>query len=281
VQVRAEHEVEQESRSTPDGRGAGARANVTTDRVEATLNHKFNRLSLQLRGSLTDRAFADTVDETGAVDENSTRDYRDLRQVARATWEFKPTLFVFGEVELDQRDYARRDADGIDRSSGGERIRAGLGFGQSGSFLRGEASVGYGSQRPVDRTLAAVSGLVLDSNVSWRPTRLTAIGFNASTDFGETTLEGSGGVLSRSFGVEVRHAFRPDLTGIAGITTARSRYAGSRLRETETDLEARFEYLLAREAVLFGRYTHTVFDSNETASDYTADEVRVGIRLRR
>jgi hypothetical protein len=46
------HEVQQESRDSIDavGNSNSARPDVTTDRATAAFNHRFNRLSLQLRG---------------------------------------------------------------------------------------------------------------------------------------------------------------------------------------------------------------------------------------
>jgi hypothetical protein len=38
---------------------------------------------------------------------------------------------------------------------------------------------------------------------------------------------------------------------------------------------------VSRELTLFGRYAHIDFSSTAPQSDYTADEVRIGMRLRR
>ena len=41
------------------------------------------------------------------------------------------------------------------------------------------------------------------------------------------------------------------------------------------------EYYANRDAVLFGRYTHTDFNAVGLTSDYNADEIMMGVRLRR
>ena len=41
------------------------------------------------------------------------------------------------------------------------------------------------------------------------------------------------------------------------------------------------EYILSREVTVFGRYRHIEFDSTDDARNYNADELRVGVRLRR
>ncbi len=144
------HELPQESRSALDARSAGTRANQIVDRAEAAFNHRFNRLSLQLRGSANDYSFG-RVENLGLKTSNADRDYTAYEETVRAAWEFKPTLSVFTEVAVNQRDYGLAAAtDNINRSSDGERYRTGLSFGNTGKILRGEISLGYGVQRPDD-----------------------------------------------------------------------------------------------------------------------------------
>ena len=92
---------------------------MTVDRAAASLNQRFNRLSLQLRGSLSDISYEPPVSSVAAV---SDRDYQNATETLRATWEFKPTLLAFAEFGLDQRNYdVAAASDGIERTSTGER----------------------------------------------------------------------------------------------------------------------------------------------------------------
>lgn len=289
LQAVLSRDVTQESRSAPDGRAAGTRADITTERALLAVNHRFNRLSLQLRGSVAEFDFSNTVNQ-GIVTDNGVRNYRATEEALRATWEFKPTLSAFSEVEINQRDYGRRDAAGLDRSSDGERYRVGVSFASptrsasdraQSPILAGEISVGYGQQRPRTFALPDVSGVILDSTLTWRPTALTAVAFNARSDFGETQTAGVGGIKNQSVGTDVRHELRRNLIATAGINTTFADYEGSALEETETRLSAGLEYFMSREAILFGRYNHVNFKSNAPAASYDLDEVRVGMRIRR
>lgn len=280
VQATLSRDVAQESRSAIEARTAGTRADVVTDVATVALNHRFNRLGLQLRGSVTDRAYG--ASETGGVATlNDARDFATYEQAVRASWEFKPTLSVFSEVAINQRDYGRTDASGIDRSSRGERYRVGLSFGTTGEFLRGEAGAGWGVQHPAGVGLPDVSGVIIDANVTYRPTTLTAVALTARSDFGETTNAGSGGVRSQFFGAEVRHGFRRDVIATAGLGYTTSDYVGTSLSEDELRATLGVEYFLNRETVLFSRYVHTAFTSNAANASYDADELRVGVRIRR
>lgn len=280
VQATLSRDVAQESRSSIEARNAGTRADTTTDTAAVAVNHRFNRLGLQLRGSVSDRAYG--ASETGGIATlNDSRDYTTYEQAVRASWEFKPTLSVFSEIAINQRDYNRTDASGINRSSTGERYRAGLSFGTAGEFLRGEAGAGWGVQHPAGAGLSDVSGVIVDANVTYRPTALTAVALTARSDFGETTNAGSGGVRSQFAGVEVRHAFRRDTIATAGLGYTTSDYVGTSLKEDELRATLGVEYFLNRETVLFSRYVHSAFTSNAANASYDADEVRVGVRIRR
>ena len=271
----------QESRSAIDASSVGPRANFTLDQAGATLNHRFNRLSLQLRGTVRDYSYSD-VANGNTVSSNADRNHRAYDATVRASWEFKPTLTAFVEVEGNTREYqVAAQSDGIGRDSKGERYRVGLSFGQRSEILRGEISLGYGRQRPDDARLQSIAGILLDASLAWRVTRLTTLAFTAQSDVSETTTAGSGGVFRHSVGVEARHAFRRHLIGTAGLAYTNQDYEGVTLNEDIWRGELGAEYFLSREAILFGRYRHTVFDTSQAGGDYSSDSIHFGVRLRR
>ena len=158
---------------------------------------------------------------------NSDRNYTQTEETVRAAWEFKPTLSVYTEVAVNQRGYDEvATSDGISRSSDGERYRVGLSFGNTGKVLRGEASLGYGVQRPEDSRLHDIDGLLIDANATWRVTELTSLLFNARTDISETTTENVGGSFYRYLGVEARHAFLTYLIGIGRLILRDAGFSG-------------------------------------------------------
>jgi hypothetical protein len=270
-----------ESRSALNASAVGTRGSQTTDRAEASLNHRFNRLSLQFRGSVSDFAFGDT--QTGSVvTDNGSRDYEQTEEVARATWEFKPTLSGIAEVAVNQRNYDTvASTDRIGRSSNGERYRTGVSFGNTGQILRGEVTVGYGVQTPEDARLTAIEGFIFDANATWRASELTSVLLTARSDVSETTTARVGGAFTRTVGAEVRHTLRPYLVASAGLTYTTQDSQDGAIDEAELRSTLGLEYFANRDAILFGRYTHTDFDAVGTTSDYNADEILMGVRLRR
>jgi hypothetical protein len=273
-------EFAQESRNAINASSFGTRPNVTVDRGRAALNQRFNRLSVQLRGAIVDTSYStDTFD--GMVESNSDRDYLLYEEVVRPQWEFTPELFLFTDVAFNQRDYAiPAFTDGIIRTSTGERYRVGVSFGNAGEFLRGDVSLGYGRQTPDNPTLEVIDGLLIDANLTWRATPLTSVLLTATTDVAETTTVDSGGVLERTYGIEARHSFETRLIGIAGLGYFTRDFVGAGIHENQLTAATGLEYYLSRQAVLFGRYQHTVFDTTSPNGNYTVEEVQLGVRLR-
>lgn len=276
VQAILGHDRTQESRTAIDASTAGERADVTVDRAEVALNHRFNRLSVQLRGSVSDTTYSDTNGTS-----NADRDTLETRQIARASWEFKPTFSAFAEQELNQREKSALPPDGISRDSAGTRTRVGVDFGANGAILRGTISVGYGQQNPDDSRLRTVEAFLFDANLAWRPSEITSFLLTAQSDIYDTTTTNSGGVVSHRVGLEARHAFRRYLIATAGLTYTVNDYDAVTVRENQLLSYLGAEYYASPELVLFARYQHLNFDSNEVNRDYEADEFRVGVRLRR
>src|SRR6185436_13287118 len=112
------HQADKDKRGLIDSPGAAAaRGNVETDRVALALNHRFNRLALQLRGSITDIDFAPVADIVGGTILNDERDVEQRDMAFRASWALNGTLDVFGEAGANDRRYHAAPADGILRSS--------------------------------------------------------------------------------------------------------------------------------------------------------------------
>jgi hypothetical protein len=270
----------QESRNAINASSLGTRPNITVDRARAAFNHRFNRLSVQLRGGIVDTNYSTDVFD-GVVRSNSDRDYTLYEEAVRPQWEFMPTLSLYSDVAFNQRDYSiPAFSDGIIRSSTGERYRLGVSFGTVGQFLRGEVSLGYGRQTPDNHVLEVIDGLLVDANLTWRPTPITSVLFTASTDVAETTTDDSGGVMERTYGLQARHNFQTRLVGIAGLSYFTRDFVGAGIHENQLTAATGAEYYLSRHAVLFGRYQHTVFDSTTPNSGYTVEEVQLGVRLR-
>jgi len=281
LEVLALHQVDKDRRAQRDSpTDAAERGDVETDRVAFALNHQFNRLSVQLRGSITDLEFAPVTSTGGGIISNAERNTLQRELAFRTSWALNGRMDVFAEIASNERDYWAAPGDGILRSSTGERYRVGVSFGPQNNTLRGEVSAGWGSQVPNDGRLAAIDGFIVDANLAWRASALTTFLLTARSDFLDTTTTGSFGALSRQVGLEARHTFRRYLVGIAGIKYTVNPYNEVSINERDLTTELGFDYYLNRDAIVFGRYQHIDFHSTVAGSNYSDDIVHVGLRVR-
>ena len=110
---------------------------------------------------------------------------------------------------------------------------------------------------------------------------LTTFLLTANTDIVESFAPTASGGVERQFGLEARHAFKRHIIGTAATRLKATDFNGSGLKEREYVNELGLEYFFNREITIFGRYAHTVFDTNAPGGDYTSDAVRIGMRIRK
>jgi hypothetical protein len=281
LEVLALHQVDKDRRAQRDSpTDAAERGDVETDRVAFALNHQFNRLSVQLRGSITDLEFAPVSSTSGGIISNAERNTTQRETAFRTSWALNGRADVFAEVAVNDREYQAAPDDGILRSSTGERYRIGVAFGPQNNTLRGEVSAGWGRQAPRDGRLGEIDGFIVDANVAWRASALTTLLVTARSDFVDTTTTGSAGALSRQVGLEARHTIRRYLIGVASIKYTVNPYDAVYINERDLTTEVGFDYYLGRDAIIFARYQHIDFHSTVAGSNYADDIVHVGLRVR-
>jgi hypothetical protein len=281
LELLALHQVDKDVRGLINSPvGATERGDVETDRFAFALNHRFNRLALQLRGSITDLEFSPVAGPGGTIITNAERNTTQREMAFRTSWWLNDSAAAFAEVGGNVRDYEVPPDDGILRSSTGERYRVGVTFGPQSNTLRGEVSVGWGRQAPRDARLSEIAGVIVDANLAWRATALTTLLLTARSDFIDTTTTGSAGALSRQVGLEARHSFRRYLIGLASIRYTVNPYDAVTISESDLTTELGLEYYFNRNAILFARYLHTNYTSTVPGSDYASDTIHVGLRVR-
>ena len=261
------------------------RPNVIVKTASVALNHRINRIILQLRGGETEYDYSTVsgVDAAGVLGVLSGpgRNYKQHEIGGRAGYAFTPGFTAFTDASLNERRHETASlSDGIARDSNGNRVRAGVALNIRGN-LQGEASIGFARQTPDDQRLKQIEGLIFDGAVNWQPTGLTEIKFTAKSDVTETTIAHSAGALTRQTGIEVRHALQRNLILVAGLSYSVADYAGTPLRETDLIAQAGAEYYLSRELVLVGDIKRDHFETNTPGRNFDENIVRVGVRVRR
>lgn len=260
----------------------------TEDRVDdqiyrgsAALSQQFNRLTATVRGSFERRDFDDGPRNLSSALSTAVSDYDLWRGSLRLAYDITDRTAVFAEAGVNRREFRKSiDAFGIERGSDGYSALLGLSFARNGK-LSGEVSAGYQLQDPNDARFAEVKAWLFDGNVTWRATSLTDIGLNASTEVGETTLAGSGGVVTRQLGASVTHRLLTNVALRADASYRRSEFDDVTLEEETWRGAFNVDYLLSREVALTTGYRYVKFESTAVGADYETNIVSVGVRLQR
>lgn len=281
IEAALSHQADQDVRALIDApTNAARRGDVTTDRAAATLNQQFGRVTLQLRGALSDVTYAPVASVAGPVITNDSRNYAQRDGAIRLSYALNRSAAVFFDTALREREYTVAASDGILRSSTSDRYRVGLAFSPLGPSFRGEIGVGWGQQTARDARLPTIDGYLLDANLAWRASALTSLLLILRSEFYDTTANASPGSLSREVGLEVRHAFQKKLIGTAAVRYAAAPYVNLDLEDKLFTGELGLDYYLNSNVSLYGRFQHLDFQSTDASRNYLDDIFRVGVRIR-
>jgi hypothetical protein len=147
--------------------------------------------------------------------------------------------------------------------------------------LTGEMALGYLERNYKDPTLPAVSGFIADGSLLWKPTGLTSLKLNASSQVYETLLAGASGELSRDVNLEVDHAFRAWLIGIAKAGFGYDDYVGLPLTGERYFVSVGVTHIFARELKMHAEIRQDWLTATEPGFLYSATTFLLGLRLQR
>lgn len=153
------------------------------------------------------------------------QDYRDrsvTQARSRLSYAISPNFAVFGQGTYQNSEYDTTQVFGglpRSRDSQGYTVAGGVNF-ELVSLIRGDIAVGYLKENKDDAFFADVSGVSVDAEVQWFPSRLTTVNFNAGRRVVDTGAFDSPSALETRFGVSVDHELRRNiiLSGYAGVS---------------------------------------------------------------
>jgi hypothetical protein len=242
---------------------------------------KFGDLALSLHGTLDRTQYQNATLADGSVEDLASDDFNDWGLRARAAYQISPVVSPFVETLIDTRRYdSAIDASGFARTSNGALARVGATLALTGQ-LTGEASLGYGERQYQDARLPDLRAPLFDASLIWTATPLTTVTLKAGSNLYDTTNAGDSGAVSRSYTIDVAHAFWRNLTlgASAGYTT--DVYAGAPLHDSTTSFGLRADYNVTRDIVLRASASRSQLVSSAPGASYDANVFMLGLRLQR
>jgi hypothetical protein len=243
------------------------------------LDQNFNRFNIALNGTFDRTSYQWSSLTDGSVSSNDDRDFNQYGGLARASYDWRPGVKPFVEFEADTRVHDEIiDRFGFQRDSDGGYLKAGSSF-ELSRLITGEAALGWSTRTYQDPRLDRISGLLTSASLVWTATSLTTAKFIATSSIDESPLPGVAGVFTRDYIVQVEHAFRRWLTGVAKFGYGTSDYEGLGRLDNRYTVSANLVYKLTRTYQIKGELRHDWLQTNAIGLSTQATIATLGVRV--
>jgi hypothetical protein len=241
---------------------------------DISLRKTFNRLTASIGFGTDSYDYQSTRAQDGTVINQDARDGQIYTLHSRIDYAISSSLGWFAGVEGNERNI--RGTPGQSLDSQGYRALSGITVALT-NLITGEFGAGYVQQRFVDPTIGTIEGPSYRARLTWRPTRLLDVHFNAEQLVTETAVTSSAGVLANAvqLGVDYELLRNVILSAAGGYET--DRFFGQLRKDRVTTTDANLKYLLNRYAAIsvFHRYTNR----NSDIPAFSYDKHQVGINV--
>jgi hypothetical protein len=242
---------------------------------------QFNRLEVGVFGEVSRNIYEDADLLNGTTLNLSEFNYNDYTVRLRGSYEITPGMKPFVEVAADTRSFDQGiNSFGLRQGSNGYKAEAGFIFDRP-EILKGQIGLGYMARSYDDPTLPNISGLLIDSSLTWKPSALTQMKLDLNSSINESITTGAAGVFTREGKLTIDHAFRRWLVGSLFGSYGQDQYRGTDRVDDRWTYGAALTYWFNRALALRGEVRREGLNSNVAGEDYKADVAMLGLRLQR
>ena len=241
---------------------------------DVTLRKEFNRLTTSIGMRTDSYDYGSTRAQDGTVINQDARDGQIYSLHSRIDYAISSTLGWFAGAEGNQRNI--RGLPGATLDSQGYRALTGMTIGL-GNLITGEFGVGYVQQTFVDPTIGTVEGPSYRARLTWRPTRLLDIHFNAEQLVTQTSETSATGVLANALQLGFDYELRRNVILSVSGGYEKDRFFGQLRTDRVITSDARVKYLINRFAAVSAYYRFTARNSDVATFSY--DKHLVGMNV--
>jgi hypothetical protein len=241
---------------------------------DITLRKEFNRLTTSAGVSVDSYAYGSTRAQDGTVINEDSRDGQIYTVHGRIDYAFSQTLGWFSGIEGNQRDI--RGTPGQSLDSQGYRALSGITV-ELTNLISGEFGAGYVQQRFDDPAIGTIEGPSYRAKLTWRPTRLLDVHFNAEQLVTETADTSSVGVLANAMQLGFDYELRRNvILSLAGGYES-DQFFGQLRKDHVFTTDASIKYVLNRFGAISFFHRYTARDSNTPTFSYDKDQVGINV----
>ncbi len=241
---------------------------------DVTLRKEFNRLTASVGLRTDSYDFGSTRAQDGSVINQDARDGQLYSLHSRIDYAISSALGWFGGVEGNQRDI--RGTPGRTLDSQGYRALSGITIALS-NLVTGEFGAGYVQQRFDDPTIGTIEGPSYRARLTWRPTRLIDVHFNAEQLVTQTSDTSSTGVLANAVQLGLDYELRRNVIISLAGGYENDRFFGQTRKDNVITSDTRVKYLMNRFSAVSAYYRYTRRDSDTPV--FSFDKHLVGLNV--
>jgi hypothetical protein len=241
---------------------------------DVTLRKEFNRLTTSVGLRTDSYDYGSTLAQNGTVINQDARDGQIYSLHSRIDYAISSTLGWFGGVEGNQRDI--RGTPGHTLDSQGYRALTGITVGLS-NLVTGEFGAGYVQQRFDDPSIGTIDGPSYRARLTWRPTRLLDVHFNAEQIVTQTSDTSATGVLANAVQLGVDYELRRNVIVSLAGGYENDKFFGQFRKDNVITSDTRVKYLVNRFGAVSAYYRYTKRESDVPV--FSFDKHLVGMNV--
>jgi hypothetical protein len=239
---------------------------------DLTLRHEFGRLTGSAGFRVDSYDYGSTVAQNGTPISQDSRDGQVYRAHARVDYTFSEKWAVFTAVEGNSRRL--RGVPDESLSSDGYRALTGFDL-QLTHLITAEIGGGYMSQRFDSDAIGTVQGPTYRAMLTWSPSRMLDVHFNAEQIVSEASDTSVTGILANTVQLGFDYEFRPNVVWSAVAAYERDDFKGQDRGDDVYAIDSRIKYLPNNIASISLWYRFISRQSN--LPDFTYDKHQVGL----
>jgi hypothetical protein len=237
-----------------------------------TLRKELGRFTTVIGAQLDDYNFGSTRAQDGSIINQDSRSGPIYTAYGRVSYAFSEKSAFFTSVEANRRDLQGTPAESL--QSSGYRALAGFDI-ELTHLIKGEIAGGYLKQHFMASSTGNVEGPAYRAMLTWSPSRLVDVHFNAEQTVTEASDTSSTGILANALQAGVDYEFRPNVILSTAAIFEKDNFKGQPRQDNVYALDSQIKYLLNNVASLSFQYRYTRRDSN--APGFSFDKHQVGV----
>jgi hypothetical protein len=239
---------------------------------DLTLRREFGRVTAGIGGKVDSYNYGSTVAQNGATIDQSGRSGQVYVAHGRVEYAFSEKSAVFVAGDVNERDLKGNPTQSL--SSHGYRVLSGFAL-ELTRLIHGELAGGYMEQRFDSDAIGTFQGPTYRARLTWSPSRVLDVHFNAEQVVTEASDTSSTGILANALQLGFDYEFRPNVVLSTSGAYEKESFKGQDRQDNVYALDARLKYSMNNVTSLSFLYRYLRRDSN--IPEFSYDKHQVGI----